>query len=172
MRINLGCGRSIQDGWVNVDIAISPLAKRPPEILADVRSVPLPDGCADEIMAIHIFEHFALWECAAVIGEWRRLLKVGGLIALEMPDIIKCCHNIINGVPGKSPDKPYQLGMWGVFGENTEAEPLMGHKWGWTFSTLKPFLAGHGFAKIREQDTRYHYSGRLLRDFRVEAIKT
>src|ERR1043165_6045687 len=119
LRLNLGCGRHVlSDGWTNIDAAISPRASRPPDILCDVKKIPLPDACAIEVMAIHLFEHLYRWECDDTIDEWRRLLRPGGLLVLEMPDLFKFCRNIIEGIPGKGHED--QLGMWGLYGDPRE----------------------------------------------------
>lgn len=167
-RLNLGCGKTYLNGWINIDAAVSPLGKRPPDLLCDVRKIPLDDGCADMIMAIHLFEHLYRWECDEVIDEWGRLLCRDGILILEMPDIVKCCRNIVEGREGKKPD---QMGLWGIYGDATLRDPLMIHRWGWTFATIKPFLEQHGFKEIEEKVTQYHNAGRDVRDFRVEARK-
>lgn len=166
LRLNVGCGKWCLDGWVNIDIAVSPLARKAPEILCDIRKIPLPDGCAAELMAIHVFEHVDRWDCEDTMAEWSRLLKRGGRMVLEMPDLIRCCRNIINGTEGKKPD---QLGMWGLYGE--PVGPLMQHKWAWTFKTIRPLMERCGLADVKEERTMFHQSGRDVRDFRVEAIK-
>lgn len=166
LRLNLGCGKWVLPDWFNIDAIVSPLAQRQPELLCDLRSIPLPDGCAREAMAIHVWEHIDRWECDRTMDEWARLLKPGGLLILEMPDLIKCCRNVINGTEGKKPD---QLGMWGLYGE--PVGPPMQHKWAWTYKTLAPFLEQHGFERIKEERTMFHLSGRDIRDFRVSAWK-
>lgn len=168
VKINCGCGRQVLDGWINVDAVASPLAKRPPDILCDVRSIPLEDAVADQLMAIHVWEHFYRWDCDTVIAEWRRLLKVGGLLILEMPDLFKYCANILEGRSGKHVD---QLGMWGMFGDPRDEDVYMAHHWGWTFATIEPFLRENGFENVLELPTQWHPCGRTNRDFRVEAIK-
>jgi predicted SAM-dependent methyltransferase len=165
-RLNIGSGKWSLDGWINIDGVISPLATRPPDIICDIRKIPLPDGCAKEAMAIHVFEHIDRWDAEATLLEWARLLKRGGMLVLEMPDLIKCCRNIINNTQGKKPD---QLGMWGLFGEPVGAP--MQHKWAYTFKTIQPMLANAGFHEISEQRTMFHLCGRDVRDFRVEATK-
>lgn len=172
MKVNVGCGRHVLDGWTNVDIQRSQFAHRDPEIFADLRKIPLPDECADEVMAIHVFEHFYLWECPDVIAEWRRLLKPGGILALELPNVVKCCENIIKGIGieggGKHAD---QLGLWGLYGDPQHQDPYMGHRWGWSPQTLTKFLAEHGFMKMKEEPTKWHPGGRAHRDMRIVAIK-
>lgn len=170
IKLNLGSGRWSLDGYVNVDLAVSKNAKRPPEILSDVRKIPLPDDCATEILAIHIFEHIERWEVDDVLEEWRRLMRKGGKLIMEMPDLIKCCDNIVKGIRGEQ--HPDQLGMWGLFGDPSEKDRLMMHAWSWTFATLRPLLKEHGFVDIRQCATQWHTIGRVLRDFRVEAIKS
>lgn len=170
MKINAGCGRHVLDGWTNVDIAPSPLASRAPDILADVRSIPLPDGCADELMAIHLFEHFHPWEAPKLLAEWHRLLKPGGVLILEMPDLVKCCKNVLSNVM-KGGRALEQLGMWGLYGDPRDENPYMAHRWGWTYDTLAPLLKAAGFSAFRQRPTQWHPAGRQHRDFRVEAIK-
>jgi hypothetical protein len=103
-------------------------------------------------MAIHLWEHLYRWECDEVITEWKRLLRPGALLVLELPDMIKFCKNIIEGTTrgGKHPD---QLGMWAAWGDPRTGDPHM----------------NHGFTNIRHLPTVYHPAGRAHRDMRVEA---
>ena len=166
MRLNIGCGGRRIPGYTGIDAVQRPAA----DIVAPAHAIPLPDSSCDEIMAIHLVEHVHPWEVPALLGEWFRLLKPGGTLVLELPDLIKCCRNIINGtmVGGKHPD---QLGMWGAYGDPRDKDPWMAHKWGWTFKTLAPVLAEVGFIKAKELPTQWHPAGRENRDFRVEARK-
>lgn len=168
MRINVGCGSRVMEGWTNCDIEHNPKAPRAPDILCDVRNIPLDDGCADTLMAIHVFEHFYEWECADVLAEWRRLLKVGGLLILELPDLIKCCQNIIDGRSGKHPD---QLGRWGLYGDPRDKNKYMCHPWAWAPQELMTFLGNNGFVSMRHLPTQFHGSGKAYRDMRIEAVK-
>lgn len=170
MRLNLGCGRTPRDGWYNIDIQSNPMAKRAPDLLCDVtKGIPLPDGCAVEVEAIHLWEHIYRWDCDSVIVEWARLLRSGGKLVLEMPDLIKCCRNILEGKEGKK--HPDQLGMWGLYGDPRDKDQFMCHRWAWTFRTLAPFLTAAGFVEIVETIPQHHRVGALIRDFRIEAIK-
>ena len=169
MKINLFCGRHVLDGWTNVDVVPSPKAPRPPEILAGALSVPLPDGCADEIMAIHGFEHLYRWEAPQALAEWRRLLKPGGLLVLEMPDVKKCAKNLIRFIETEDVKSLDSLAMFGLYGDPGYQDPFMCHRWGWTPKTLKPLLKANGFTEIREAETQWHAIGKKHRDFRIEA---
>src|SRR3972149_11779816 len=165
MKVNVGCGRHVLEGWVNVDIQTSRQQKelKSPEIISDLRSIPLPDGCAAVVMAIHVFEHFYLWECPAVITEWARLLRPGGQLILEMPDVVKCCKNIVNGVGLEGGGKNHHaLGLWGLYGDPRDEDPYMCHHWGWSPKTLKNFLKSYSFGEFKDEPTLWHRGGRKL----------
>jgi len=112
IKLNLGCGKYVLDGWVNVDAATSPQAPRPPELLCDVKSISLPDECATEVMAIHLWEHLYRWECEDVIAEWRRLSgtlleRTSGISASRLrrnePAYAKLtCSRTTNGDPNEN----------------------------------------------------------------------
>lgn len=169
IKLNVGCGRQVLDGWTNVDVVPSPLAKRPPDILAPAWSIPLPDASVSELMGIHIFEHFYRWEADTVLVEWRRLMCPRALLVLEMPDLLKCCANILEGREGKHPD---QLGMWGLYGDPRTDDHYMSHHWGWTFKTLAPVLQEHGFVECESAVPEWHLTGRNFRDFRITARRS
>lgn len=170
LRLNLGCGRHVLDGWYNIDAGAHPNAIRPPEMISDVKSIALPNKCATEIMAIHLWEHIYRWDCETVLAEWGRLMRPGARLVLEMPDLYKFCRNILEGIKGKK--DPDQLGMWGMFGDPRERNPLMLHHWAWSFATLAPFLEQHGFTQCVEKPTEWHRVGQANRDFRIEALKS
>lgn len=153
---------------MNCDIQRNPDAPRAPEILCDAKSIPLPDGCANTVMAIHVFEHFYRWEAEKVVAEWRRLLRPGGVLILELPDLIKCCKNVIDGVMrgGKNPD---QLGRWGLYGDPRTENKFMCHPWGWAPDELTGFLRANGFGRVDQRPTQFHPAGRNHRDMRLEA---
>lgn len=174
MRINFACGRQVLDGYFNIDAVRHAAAERDPDLFhvwSPIDPVPLPDACADELMSIHFFEHVYLWEAPALVDEWRRLLKPGGVLVLELPNIVKCCQNIARGIGIEGEGKAQAQGLWGLYGDPRAADPYMHHKWGWSPQTLSKFLAERGFAKIKEEITQWHPGGRKNRDMRIVAIK-
>jgi len=166
MRLNIGAGNRRLPGYTGVDAVNRPAA----DIVAPANDIPLPGGCADEVLAVHLIEHLLPWQVPGALAEWARLLKPGGLLALEQPDLIKCCRNILErrSRPGKNPD---QLGMWGLFGDATLRDEFMLHRWSYTFDTLSPLVRAAGFIGITERETQFHPAGRGVRDFRIEARK-
>jgi SAM-dependent methyltransferase len=160
----------VWDGYVNCDVARNPSAPRDPEILCDAKAIPLPDECAKDLTAIHLFEHFYRWEIEAVLAEWRRLLKPVGRLILELPNLVKCCENYLSGRKrgGKDPD---QLARWGIYGDPRTGDKYMCHPWGYSPEELESILLANGFAKVKHLPTQFHPAGRDHRDMRLEAVK-
>lgn len=157
LRLNLGAGAMLVEGWVSVGLADTH------DIKTDLRKLPLPDACADEAMAIHVFEHFYRWEADAVLLEWHRVLKPGAKLILELPELLRCCRNVLEGTA-------IRRGLWGLFGDPGYEDPLMVHRWCWSESELKEALVLAGFKKIRFGLPQWH-GKKSLRDIRVECIK-
>jgi predicted SAM-dependent methyltransferase len=177
MRINFGCGSRIWPEYFNIDAVHNPNAPSAPQLLfafdfypdGNLKTrLPIDDGVADELVGIHVFEHFHRWTCEAVITEWRRVLRPGGRLVLELPDLIKCCQNILEGREGRHPD---QMGRWGLYGDPRDKDIYMCHPWGWAPKELMGFLREHGFKEIQHLPTKFHSVGRKHRDMRIEAIK-
>jgi predicted SAM-dependent methyltransferase len=87
VKLNLGCGDKILPGYINVDVA-SERAGNKPDVICDVRKLDkFADNYADEIMAVHVVEHFWRWEVVEILSEWVRVLKPGGKIRCSTPDL-------------------------------------------------------------------------------------
>ena len=170
LKVNFGCGKKLQEGWFNVD-AVSREDAAPDliyrmEFDADnslVEPIPLDDGCADEFMALHVIEHFYAFQADAVVDEWKRVLKPGGKLILELPNIELAARNLLEGFPD-------QLSMWGLYGDPSHSDPYMCHRWGYTPRTIKHLLKMRGFVDIKVLLPETHMK-RADRDMRVEAIK-
>lgn len=170
MRIHVGCGRRYLPGYVNTDIQHTPGAAQAPDLLCHMGAIPLPDGCADEILAIHVWEHLYRWECDAVAAEWLRLLKPGGRLVLELPDALKCARNLLD-LARKGGKPLQQQAMWGLWGDDTLRDPHMIHRTGWWPESLAAYLSARGFGRITHPPTEWHPAGRKHRDMRIEARK-
>lgn len=87
MKLNLGAGSKPIEGWANLDGAqcntLYPLG--------------LKDGCASEIRASHVLEHFAHGEVLDVLKDWVRVLKPGGLMRIAVPDLERIAKAYLSG---------------------------------------------------------------------------
>ena len=81
--LNVGCGRDIREGFVNIDL----FSDDPRVVAMDVRQLELPDNCADAVLASDILEHFSHRETRAVLNEWARVLKPGGELVIRCPSL-------------------------------------------------------------------------------------
>jgi ubiquinone/menaquinone biosynthesis C-methylase UbiE len=137
------------------------------DIQADLKSLPLPDDYAEKAIAVHVIEHFYQWEVQEVLKEWKRVLKPGGKLVLELPCMDKVLNYLYQCLDKKQPLSPTMT--WHVFwGDPKYKEPLMTHKWGYTEDMIAHELIQAGFGDIEFTVPRYHFE---FRDMRVEAIK-
>ena len=83
-RLHLGCGRTILEGWVNLDRASGPGV----DMVADLdrcAEVPLPfsSDTFDEFLASHVFEH--LHHPLPLMHELHRIAKPGAKAVFRVP---------------------------------------------------------------------------------------
>ena len=84
--INIGCGVSPFEGWINIDGILNFHA----DLLLDIR-LPLPfkTQCAEFIFAEHVIEHLRYDEAITFLSECYRIMKFGGAIRIITPDLNK-----------------------------------------------------------------------------------
>ena len=96
MRINLGCGQSPIENYINVDMdTLEDLRRRYPNKTFsddlvieqwDIFNLPVEDCSVDEIRADCLFEHLSFKEEKCIFEEVKRALKIGGYLQLNVPD--------------------------------------------------------------------------------------
>ena len=84
MKLHIGCGERNLVGYKHYDIRkigehIDYVGKA--EALSQFK-----DETIDEIYACHLLEHFGRWEVDKVLKEWNRVLRVGGVLRIAVPD--------------------------------------------------------------------------------------
>lgn len=79
-KLNVGCGKDIRSGWVNLDSAPLPGV----DVVHDIQQLPLPfkDERFDEILCQDILEHI---EYIPVLRDLHRILKPGGVLTVRVP---------------------------------------------------------------------------------------
>jgi ubiquinone/menaquinone biosynthesis C-methylase UbiE len=159
---NLGCGLKKWDGWINVDLE-SPVA----DLVCDLRKLEIASDCADAVAAIHVLEHFYKWEAFDVLTEWKRILKPGGKMILELPCMDKVFGYAIRCINAKEPMQPFMT-LLALYGDPKEKSVGMTHKWGWFTNPLIELLQEVGMREIKVCKALYHFP---FRDFRLECIK-
>jgi predicted SAM-dependent methyltransferase len=85
VNLNLGSGDSSwYQGWTNVDWS----ERTSPDIVADINKLPFEDESVDRILVSHVLEHIHYPEDREYLYEWYRVLKVGGICTIVVPDLM------------------------------------------------------------------------------------
>lgn len=85
-RMNWGCGRRRQPGWINADRR----RDADVDIRCDIREgLPLDDDAIDYIVSVHALQEVPYHDLVPVLRELRRVLKPGGTLRLCLPDLEK-----------------------------------------------------------------------------------
>lgn len=171
-KINFGCGRRVLDGFYNVDAIRHEKAPRDPELIhavefdsegVIVNPLPLADGWADEVHGLHVIEHVTAWQAPGLVAEWKRLLRSGGALILELPNLESAARNLLAGGTD-------QMSMWPLYGDPGPKCHFNCHRWGYTPKTICAIVAEAGFTRIEMRPPLTH-GARANRDMRVEARK-
>lgn len=143
MKLHLGCGHFNLEGWINVDL-YTPES----DVIADVLNLPFKDSTAEAILALHLIEHFDYFEAFNLFKEWYRVLKPGGLLIVECPDLRKVAKAFLdNSIPF---DALYVC----LYGEPYKSGQA--HHYGWFREQLEWVLKGIGFREFTEKEaSRY-----------------
>ncbi len=83
LKIDLGCGEEIREGFEGLDIRELPGAT----YVADARRMPFDDCSVDELNASRLVEYLGVNELVEFLREWHRVLKPGGSIRIETLDL-------------------------------------------------------------------------------------
>lgn len=141
MKLHLGCGSKILDGFINIDIR-NDLGANIVDNIAELKFVK-ENNSIDLIYSCHVLEHFGRNEYKNVLKRWFDVLKPNGILRLSVPDI-EACINYYNNTK----DLQKLLGFfWG--GQNYKYNF---HYMGWDFKSLKKDLLEIGFKKIKIYD--------------------
>lgn len=155
LKLNLGCGTIKLEGYINIDVHQTKAA----DLVADVRKLSFAKDTVDEIIGYHIIEHMTLNDGLRAVLHWYNLLKKGGKLILEWPDLQAICKNVGNG---NIDDIVH------IYGLNRYAYDT--HQWGYTDKTMKELLEKVGFnSVIISKGTDYHTQ--QCPCLRVEGVK-
>jgi SAM-dependent methyltransferase len=160
MKLHLGCGRQPMEGWVNVDVIPGEGVDR----VCDITRLPFEDSSASEIYARHVIEHIIPIKWESTLAAWFRILRPGGKIVLECPDLKKVCEYFAADYLG-------QRNWWHrvIYGDPRDGGS---HLHGFTLDWLVRDLKAAGFV-IEVARTWHDYSEpKIYYNLRVEAVKS
>ncbi|HVW96656.1 MAG TPA: methyltransferase domain-containing protein [Mucilaginibacter sp.] len=91
MKLHLGCGKNIKDGYINIDKYVT----APGVENLDILNLPYEDESAEEILSEHLVEHIGFEDEEKFWRECARLLKSGGKLITETPDMEWLCKQFM-----------------------------------------------------------------------------
>lgn len=159
MKLHLGCGTQRLDDYINIDIQQRPEN----DMTCDVKKLPFGSGTIDEILAYHLLEHLYPEDAERCLEiHWHRLLKLGGKLVLEMPDMDRIMTMYVKGE--YSAEQATHL-TYGAHRNEYDS-----HLWGYTPESTTRLLKACGYKNIKTSDgTDYH--AKESPAFRIEATK-
>jgi predicted SAM-dependent methyltransferase len=148
IHLNLGCGASYLDGFINVDGNIF----RKIDLWLDMRNrFPFPSDCICSIYCCHVFEHFYPDELQQVIRECYRVLRPRGGIRIAVPDLKLAVEKYLEGDYGWFIRNPRNYSSLGGKLSNLLLSDGS-HKLVFDYSHLKECLEREGFVEVRQAE--------------------
>jgi len=151
IKLHLGCGDEYKPGYLNIDRYDRSVA----DIVSDVIQLPFGPSTVDEIEADHLIEHLDYVHGRYALNEWFRVLKPGGRLVLETPDLKASMKEFVSA----GLDSKRNRLQW-IYGLDS---PGLAHKSGYTFDLLKDDLRSLGFISMSKLDPVTHVYERGMR---------
>lgn len=140
LKLNIGCGFKKMDGFINIDAF-----ENSADVIMDALDLRFDDNSADHIESHHLIEHLTRAEGRQALEEWFRVLKPGGKLVIECPDLTADMKRFL--------DSPYErrwsedLGIIvNIYGEQTR--PGLVHKSGYDFERMSGLMTEIGYVEI------------------------
>lgn len=162
--LHVGCGPANplklnpvfrNDEWVEIRLDIDPALK--PDIVASISDLSaLPSGSVDAVWSSHNLEHLYDHEVIPALREFLRVLRVGGLLLMTLPDLQAVARHIADddydrvlatSVDGSAAITPLDV----VFGWRLlieQGRTYMAHRTGFTMTRLAKTIQQAGFGQI------------------------
>jgi len=104
VKLNLGCGTDIKQGFLNVDNReLAGVGK-----VVDLSKLPWPweNGSVEHLLMLDFLEHFPYRQTNAILNECWRIMKMDAILEVQVPDFTHCGQVILN-------DRPYMCNRCG-----------------------------------------------------------
>ncbi len=149
-RINIGSGRNLVPGWLNIDIL-----PRPGAVWLDAsKPWPFADGSFDAALCEHMIEHVPKPFGQHLLQETLRTLKPGGWLRVITPDLTWFAEKALGQGPAEDEDYlRFLRDFTGDPGVNwCDAVNILfreyGHQYIWSIEELSAGLKAAGFSEL------------------------
>ena len=94
IKLHIGCGSKYWESWCNIDA--NPMEDSDthrgkmsiqPDLWADIKNLECSENAIDVICSHHVIEHFYRYEAVEMIQKFYKILKPGGILVTEMPNL-------------------------------------------------------------------------------------
>lgn len=169
LKLHLGCGARKLPGWVNIDKfdydpADTSRTGSDYDIQADICDLPVRDGTVDQILLVHVVEHFTRWQTIDNLRHWKSKLREGGLLLVEMPDLDKCIEWYLSGEKAphiKTKLGPLNMGYTQFYGNQWDELDYETHRFVWRMQDFLQALRDTGFWIVEgHHNAQFHQPGR------------
>jgi len=157
IKLNLGCGNKILEGYENLDLYSTTSGVQ----RVDIRQLPYPDASVDEILAEDILEHFGRLEWRKILAEWVRVLKPGGTITIQSPDMIRLADALSHAGNASDDEKweAFNRRIFGGQGDGVTDGKGMYHYTGFSVAfLLRHCERVHSLSYVRENYHNYNFT--------------
>jgi ubiquinone/menaquinone biosynthesis C-methylase UbiE len=113
----------------------------------------LADNSVDEIELIHSAEHIGRNEYKNTFREWYRVLKPGGLLRINVPDLLWVAKQLIENNGDLDANKGCPLRDC-IYGD--QSAPGQIHTTGFTKTSITKDLKDVGFSEVNVQEGFWH----------------
>jgi predicted SAM-dependent methyltransferase len=148
IKYHLGCGLNYFPGYTNIDYPQSEhtIIAVKADIYSDLMTVKL-EPC-ELIESHHVFEHFSYIESLALLVKWTRVLVIGGVLRIDIPDIEVLCQELGTSITAKDHRRVFKIVRL-LYGSH-EAEWAF-HINGWSMGTLSYTMDRFGFSIVSSE---------------------
>jgi len=117
IKLNLGCGTDLRSGYINIDFRDAVVPAGIDYIKHDLnKPLPFDIYSCEEVFARDILEHFSWRDTDRIFADWVRVLNIGGVISILVPNFEVHLKNLQDGVLDWKPER--SKGAWGYFVSN------------------------------------------------------
>lgn len=156
MKLHIGCGSRKFPDYVNVDVR----QEVEPDACWDItKAWPVEDGSCEHVVSYHVLEHLTKEEALHVLRESHRVLKTGGLLVIECPNVKETARQFVEG-------NDYRINnLYGL-----QRNPFDFHRYGYWPTQMQRDMPTWGF-KITKLGPGTDYHAAQEPCMRVEAVK-